>query len=125
MEKLSSLTPLPHEDANITTNNTTDISHLYSEAGYDDLDDLSSLRASGVASSILSGADYGFVSRSEGCKFDDLVGGVGGENDGGQDILFDDYGPPSNILTLGLQQFGRNLDAIRGEYRDEIDISEF
>jgi len=31
------------------------------------------------------------------------------------------YGPPANIFSLGIQQFNRNLNAMRGEYLDEKD----
>jgi len=64
-------------------------------------------------SSILSAFDYGFRSRSQGCTTD-LVGG-GAEGD-----QFGSYGgPPGNFFSIGVQQFNRNLDAIRGEYKDE------
>jgi hypothetical protein len=33
------------------------------------------------------------------------------------------YGPPANIFSLGIQQFNRNLNAMRGEYLDEKDTS--
>ena len=36
---------------------------------------------------------------------------------------FDGYGPPASVFSLGVQQFRRNLDAIKGEYKDEEDIS--
>ncbi|CAB9496459.1 Ubiquinol oxidase [Seminavis robusta] len=65
-----------------------------------------------VASSILKGFDYGFQSRSEGPKFD-LKGG-------NQALV--GYGPPANIVSLGSQQFMRNLDAMRNEYTEEKDV---
>ena len=39
--------------------------------------------------------------------------------------LFENYGPPANVFSLGTQQFMRNLNAIRGEYEDEVDMSKF
>jgi len=69
--------------------------------------------ASSIAASLLSGYDYGFVSRSEGCRFENV-----------QDIneqLFTGYGPPANMFSLGSQQFMRNMNAMRGEYNDESD----
>lgn len=62
-----------------------------------------------LATSIASGFNYGFVSRSEGANFTDIKGGAG----------VPAYGPPANIWRLGLQQFWRNWDAMKGEYRDE------
>lgn len=70
-------------------------------------------RSSAVAASIAAGTDYGFVSRSEGSRSNLL---------GGSSYAFEGYGPPSNILSLGMQQFKRNLDAIKGEYKDEDNI---
>lgn len=60
-----------------------------------------------LATSIASGFNYGFVSRSEGANFKDIKGGVPG------------YGPPANIWRLGWQQCWRNWDAMKGEYADE------
>jgi hypothetical protein len=71
-----------------------------------------------VASSIKEGFDYGFVSRSEGPSFKDLKS-AGGSNPGG---AFVGYGPPANLLTLGSQQFMRNLKAMRNEYEDEVEV---
>jgi len=71
--------------------------------------------ASTLTESIFSGADYGFVSRSEGCRFENV-------NDMTNE-LFEGYGPPANIFSLGSQQFMRNLNAMRGEYKDEEDVS--
>lgn len=67
-----------------------------------------------ITSSLLSGFDYGFVSRSEGCRFENV-------NDF-NDKLFEGYGPPANVFSLGSQQFMRNLNAMKGEYRDEDDF---
>ena len=66
-----------------------------------------------IAAYIATAADYGFISRSEGCrvpynKYDTVL-----------DERFQDYGPPSNILSLGSQQFMRNLRAMFNEYQDE------
>ena len=33
--------------------------------------------------------------------------------------LFEGYGPPGNIFSLGSQQFMRNMNAMKGEYNDE------
>jgi hypothetical protein len=74
----------------------------------DDNDDA----APSTAASLLSGFDYGFVSRSEGAP-SALINGAGG-------LLQSIYGgPPGNLLTVGWQQFMRNLNAMRGEYADE------
>lgn len=67
-----------------------------------------------LASSILSGVKYGFVSRSEGALFDDMSGGaIGGS---------DEYAPPPNILLLASKAFRNNFDAIFGKYRDEVPV---
>ena len=66
-----------------------------------------------IASSVLKGFDYGFQSRSEGPKFDNLQGG---------NAAFIGYGPPANVVSVGTQQFMRNLNAMRNEYEDELDI---
>jgi len=76
-------------------------------------DSSNSTNLTALTQSILSGFDYGFVSRSEGCRaetVDDLT-----------DELFEGYGPPSNGFSLGKQQLIRNLNAIKGEYKDEDD----
>lgn len=74
----------------------------------------SEVLSSPIATSLLSGFDYGFLTRSEGCRF-------GSVNDF-DDQLFDGYGPPPNIFSIGSQQFMRNLNAMIGEYRDEEDF---
>jgi ubiquinol oxidase len=71
-------------------------------------------RSVSTVASILSGFDYGFLSRSEGSpsilKPGLVVDGLG-------------YGgPPANILSLGIKQFVRNWNAIRGEYKDEEEV---
>lgn len=66
-----------------------------------------------VASSLMKGFDYGFVSRSEGASFKNLKGG---------NEAFVGYGPPANVWKLGTQQFMRNLKAMREEYDDEPDV---
>lgn len=68
-----------------------------------------------TAASILSGTDYGFVSRSEGPP-SALQGGRTFLNPNSGGI---NYGPPSNLLIIGSQQFMRNLRAMQGEYSDE------
>ena len=40
-------------------------------------------------------------------------------------IVSEAYAPPANFLSLGSQQFMRNLNAILGEYKDEEDISKY
>lgn len=65
-----------------------------------------------TAASLLSGADYGFISRSEGPP-PTLKGALASKN----------YGPPSNLFALGSQQFMRNWRAILGEYSDEPTIT--
>lgn len=72
------------------------------------------------AASVLSGVDYGFVSRSEGAAFDKLHGGIYNATTEGS--VYEKYGPPANIIELGVQQFMRNLNAIKGEYKDEADV---
>jgi ubiquinol oxidase len=67
-----------------------------------------------TAASLLVGTEYGFVSRSEGPP-PTLKGSLAN--------LSLNYGPPSNILTLGTQQFLRNLRAILGEYSDEPQVA--
>jgi len=67
-----------------------------------------------VAGAVLKGCDYGFRSRSEGPTFEDLKGG---------NAALIGYGPPSNLLALGSQQFMRNLKAMRNEYEDEEDTT--
>ena len=37
--------------------------------------------------------------------------------------VFEDYGPPKNIFSLGSNAFQRNLQAIRGEYALEEEKS--
>jgi ubiquinol oxidase len=66
-----------------------------------------------MASSLMAGFDYGFVSRSEGPTIVELQNVSPG---------FEGYGPPTNLLALGSQQFMRNLMAMIGEYRDEEDV---
>lgn len=68
-----------------------------------------------VALSAYSGIDYGYKSRSEGCRFQSI--------DQVNDAMFKNYGPPSNVFSLGKQQFFRNLKAMQGEYLDEVDIT--
>jgi len=88
------------------------------ESEHDDNNSTSALaEPASIAASIAAAADYGFISRSEGCrvpynKYDTTV----------FDERFQDYGPPSNILSLGSQQFMRNLRAMFNEYQDEKDI---
>eukprot|EP00569_Conticribra_weissflogii_P004956 CAMPEP_0171332290 /NCGR_PEP_ID=MMETSP0878-20121228/3255_1 /TAXON_ID=67004 /ORGANISM="Thalassiosira weissflogii, Strain CCMP1336" /LENGTH=640 /DNA_ID=CAMNT_0011832989 /DNA_START=300 /DNA_END=2222 /DNA_ORIENTATION=- len=68
-----------------------------------------------IATSVASGADYGFLSRSEGCRFSAI------DKAYLNDPRFDGYGPPGNVFQLGSQQFMRNLRAMFHEYREEED----
>jgi ubiquinol oxidase len=95
------------------TENLLELVKEASEGTKLNLDEDSSPAISTVAS-ILSGFDYGFVSRSEGSpsllKPGLVVDGLG-------------YGgPPANILSLGTKQFVRNCYAIKGEYKDEEEV---
>lgn len=38
---------------------------------------------------------------------------------------FEDYGPPTNFVDLGSKAFMRNLDAIKGEYKNEGNKSKY
>ena len=78
--------------------------------------------ATSITASVFAGVDYGFVSRSEGCRFESLESQFPTSD---INPKFQGYGPPANIWKLGWQQFNRNLDAIRGEYRDEENISKY
>lgn len=70
-------------------------------------------------SNITLGADYGFKSRSEGSE-GDLRGGGSWNGEGYvQSQAFTSYGPPTNVWNLAVKGFMRNLDAIRGTYKDE------
>lgn len=66
-----------------------------------------------ITASVASGADYGFISRSEGCRYESIDQSV--------DARFEGYGPPGNVFSLGSQQFMRNLGAMIGEYTEEED----
>ena len=90
---------------------------------YDDAITSSSIMSSIVAS-VASGVDYGYTSRSEGCRSESIksgnyLGGGSGGNGGDGDARFEGYGPPGNIFALGSRQFARNLFAMIGEYKDE------
>eukprot|EP00578_Thalassiosira_sp_NH16_P005612 CAMPEP_0181137874 /NCGR_PEP_ID=MMETSP1071-20121207/33932_1 /TAXON_ID=35127 /ORGANISM="Thalassiosira sp., Strain NH16" /LENGTH=604 /DNA_ID=CAMNT_0023224645 /DNA_START=181 /DNA_END=1995 /DNA_ORIENTATION=+ len=66
--------------------------------------------APSITKSVAAGADYGYISRSEGCRVESI------DYD---DRRFEGYGPPGNVFSLGSQQFMRNLRAMIGEYKDE------
>lgn len=68
-----------------------------------------------IAIAVNAGVDYGFMSRSEGCRFQDISEA--------NDKMFQNYGPPANILSLGREQFLRNWKAIQGEYLEEEDFN--
>ncbi|KAL7533274.1 hypothetical protein ACHAXR_005137 [Thalassiosira sp. AJA248-18] len=70
--------------------------------------------ASSITASVAAGVDYGFISRSEGCRVESID-----QEYLTSDARFEGYGPPGNALSLGSQQFMRNLRAMIGEYRDE------
>lgn len=72
-----------------------------------------------IASFVSTGIDYGFISRSEGNQRGNLVGGLPVEGYYTNSPAFENYGPPTNVLFLGLTAFVRNLQAIRGEYTNE------
>jgi hypothetical protein len=65
-----------------------------------------------IAQSMLAGVNYGFISRSEGCSSNY-------EHSNEEPTFVGDMGPPANVLSLGSQQFMRNLNAMVGEYKDE------
>ena len=67
-----------------------------------------------LAQSVLAGVDYGFQSRSEGCRVDDFYRSNNSNANRLKELNY--YGPPANIFTLSQQQFRRNFNAIRGEY---------
>lgn len=73
--------------------------------------------ASSITASVVAGVDYGYISRSEGCRFEII--NYRGERE--EDARFMNYGPPGNIFELGTQQFMRNLRAMIGEYSEEVD----
>ena len=72
--------------------------------------------APSIALSIASGADYGYLSRSEGCR-------PSASSLEATDIRFEGYGPPGNLLSIGSQQFMRNCRAMINEYSDEEDVT--
>jgi ubiquinol oxidase len=72
---------------------------------------------SSIIASVASGVDYGYTSRSEGCRSEAIKKQTSSQSS--TDARFDGYGPPGNIFTLGSQQFMRNLRAMIGEYTDE------
>ncbi|KAL7441714.1 hypothetical protein ACHAXH_004752 [Discostella pseudostelligera] len=67
-----------------------------------------------ITASVAAGVDYGYISRSEGCRFEIM-------KSAGEDARFIEYGPPGNIFQLSSQQFMRNLRAMIGEYTEETD----
>lgn len=75
-----------------------------------------------VANSVLKGADYGFVSRSEGPTFQNIAADDDENNNDNNSTnpVFEGYGPPANLWKLGSQQFMRNLKAMRNEYDDDL-----
>jgi hypothetical protein len=80
----------------------------------DDNSPVGGSKPNAITQTVLSGVNYGFVSRSEGSASSayDLT-----------NEIFEGYGPPPNALSLGKQQLIRNLNAIKGEYKDEQDIT--
>lgn len=65
--------------------------------------------------SILSAENYGFVSRSEGSKYNATESTL----QDGVDRNFEGYAPPANIIRLALEGFQRNFGAIFGLYEKE------
>ncbi|KAL7495089.1 hypothetical protein ACHAWT_007324 [Skeletonema menzelii] len=83
---------------------------------------LSTSEQSSIAASIAAAADYGYISRNEGCRVPYNNYDTNNKNNV-LDERFQDYGPPTNILSLGSQQFMRNLRAMFNEYsQDERNI---
>merc|ERR1712127_852666 len=80
----------------------------------------------GVVANLGLGVDYGFISRSEGSQPSNLVNGLPADEYDSTSQAFEDYGPPSNFIDLGVKAFFRNLKAIQGErnHEDEKKISE-
>lgn len=72
--------------------------------------------SSSIILSVASGVDYGYTSRSEGCRSETIKKQ---SSQSSIDARFEGYGPPGNIFALGSQQFMRNLRAMIGEYSDE------
>lgn len=64
-----------------------------------------------LGASLVNGYDYGFSSRSEGGTCSEIKG----------DLPV--YAPPGNIWRLGWGQFWRNWEAMKGEYKDEVDLN--
>jgi hypothetical protein len=88
-------------------------------SSFDDADgDGHAIRSSimtSITASVAAGVDYGYTSRSEGCKSESIKS----RNYLGDDARFEGYCPPGNVLSLGSRQFVRNLRAMIGEYNDE------
>lgn len=68
-----------------------------------------------LSQSLNSGVDYGFISRSEGCDYNNAHSNTTNNSD---NEMFEGYGPPANIFSLGRQQFMRNMNAMKGEYKE-------
>lgn len=62
------------------------------------------------------GENYGYTSRSEGAPSTLKPGGKLPQTE-----IYG--GPPANVVSLGVQQFVRNWEAIRGEYSDETNVT--
>jgi len=71
---------------------------------------------SSIIASVASGVDYGYTSRSEGCRSEAIKKQSSQSSSHNIDARFEGYGPPGNIFALGSQQFMRNLRAMIGEY---------
>jgi hypothetical protein len=84
-----------------------------------------------MATSVMRGFDYGFVSRSEGPKLvlsnhpELLQRPTATTTTASSSVEVAGYGPPENIWSLGTKQFMRNLQAMFNEYRDEQEIGTF
>ena len=95
-------------------NNGHHFDESFNVASFTSADNSEMAAAPSITASVASGADYGYVFRSEGCKYSSLS-----DEYPTTDARFTDYGPPGNIFSLGSQQFMRNLRAMIGEYSDE------
>jgi len=101
---------------------TEQLIELFSDVLSSDQKNLENVVQKGsAASSILSALDYGFQTRSGG-------GSSGNKNSVAGEIMSSEVlleqsreygGPPDSFFSLGVKQFNRNLDAMRGEYKEE------
>lgn len=108
---------IDHEEAYENNNNFNDVTSFLTTNN--DTDTTTTTTLSSITASVAAGADYGFISRSEGCRTESIGSNYNlGTTD---DARFEEYGPPGSIFTLGSQQFMRNVRAMIGEYTEEED----